>query len=1117
MENNTCFFIAFALLVLNNTTISLGRTIFNSTTDHDALLAFRNTVTSDPYGILANNWSTNNTSFCYWIGVSCGIRHQRVTALNFSGFDLGGTIAPHLGNLTFVRSLDISFNNFTGFIPDELSKLRRLEVINMGVNSFTGTIPPWFGTLPELQHINVKNNTFSGSIPPSLFNSSKLLTLEMGFNFLDGEVPRMYSNSSSIETINLEYNHFTSGSVLYSIFNISSLTAINLRGNRLSGMLPSDMCNNMPKLRILYLSVNQLYGEIPPNIYKCRDLEDLRLPNNQFSGNIPSEIGSLVNLKILSLGDNNLGGGIPKQLGNLTMLKSLYLSRNELRGELPQELGNIDLVNIGVSGNALSGSIPFSMFNISTLTIMDLSSNSFNGSLPSAIGMGPSLNLEDLYLDNNRLEGPFPSYITNASTLVLMDIGKNSFSGPIPNFGNLRFLQGLLIPGNKFTGGASSSHELTFFSWLTNCQQLKYLEVSANPLNGTIPASIGNLSTSLQSFRASDCNLKGVIPPEIGNLSGLLSIVLERNELTGFIPTTLGKLGRLQGVYLDTNLLQGYIPPDICQMSNLVDLYLYGNMLTGPIPECFGELTTLRRVYLGSNNLNSSIPSSFWNLGDLVALGLSSNYLSGHLSPNIGNLKAVLEVNLSYNQFSGDIPSSIDQCQSLEYLSLANNEFGGSIPVSLGNIRSFTILNLSSNNLSGFIPQSLEDLRFLEYFDVSYNKLEGEIPSEGPFVNFTAQSFVHNSALCGLTRFQVPPCVETHKRSRLKQVALLKYILPPIVSAIVLVIVILIFINRRKQNKIPPATDSSLGKAWRRISYQELMQGTNAFSEENLLGRGGFGSVFKGSLSDGLNIAVKVFNLQIEGASKSFDIESEILSTVRHRNLVRIIGCCTNSEFKALILAYMPNGSLEKWLYSHEYCLDLLQRLDIAIDVAVALEYLHHGNTFPIVHCDLKPSNVLLDEDMTARVADFGISKLFGEGETVVQTKTLATIGYTAPEYGSEGKVSTKGDVYSYGILLLEIFTRKKPTDDMFSEETSLKDWVSEALQENAVTEIVAPGLLAREDQWFSANEKCISSIFGLAMECLAVSPEDRINMIETVAALQKIKTKLLARNGKRQ
>ncbi|XP_042033572.1 probable LRR receptor-like serine/threonine-protein kinase At3g47570 [Salvia splendens] len=335
--------------------------------------------------------------------------------------------------------------------------------------------------------------------------------------------------------------------------------------------------------------------------------------------------------------------------------------------------------------------------------------------------------------------------------------------------------------------------------------------------------------------------------------------------------------------------------------------------------------------------------------------------------------------------------------------------------------------------------------------------------------------------------------------------------LPAGISVVLVLIVMLVLMRMCKRKKIALTVDISPPiSECRRISYTQLERGTNSFSETNLLGRGSFGSVFEVTLSDGLKAAVKVFDLELQRAARSFDVETAILSSIRHRNLVRVIGCCSNMEFKALILTYMPNGSLDKWLHLGMYSLDFIQRLKIAIDVAAALEYLHHGHTFPVVHCDIKPSNVLLDQDMTAHLADFGISKLFDGGETFIQTQTMATIGYAAPEFGMEGKVSTNGDVYSFGILLLEMFTGKKPTDDIFSEEMSLKEWVSKALEKNVVAEVVASALL-REDQHKFANEKCFLSIFELAMKCLVISADGRINMIEAMAALHKIYATIIA------
>ncbi|KAL8481226.1 hypothetical protein ACS0TY_027670 [Phlomoides rotata] len=816
---------------------------------------------------------------------------------------------------------------------------------------------------------------------------------------------------------------------------------------------------------------------------------------NHFSGDIPREIGSLPMLRILSLWSNRFKGSIPKEIGYLTSLEYLALYSNNFTGRIPNEIGNLtSLVHIGLGSNYLTGSIPSSIFNLSALEILHLSENQLSGTIGRRFSL---YNLQELYLGSNRLSGEIPSFFTsNATKLTILELVNNSFSGPMPNFGNLRLLRSLTIWGNQLTGAESPTHELEFLSSLTNCPYLVRLEISGNPLNGILPTSIGNLSTSLQYIYASRCNIKGVIPSEIGNLSSLIALELSENQMTGFVPRRMGNLMKLQGLFLSNNHLEGDLSTDLCAMSNLTTLYLSGNMFTGPIPACLGEVKSFRELSLASNKLDSTIPFDFWNLRDLLILNLSSNYLSGQLPSQIGNLKQINSLDLSSNQFLGDIPTMIDSCESLDFLSLSNNKLQGSIPKSLGNVRGLTTLDLSSNNLSGFIPKSLEQLHFLQYFNVSYNKLQGEIPNG--IVNSTAQSFVHNSALCGVPKFQVPSCPVNHGRSKSIALIFFKYIVPPFVAATIVSVVVIMLIRRRKQIILPPAADIPLGNfVRRRISYIELVRGTSSFNEANLLGIGSFGSVYKATLSDGLNIAVKVFKLELEGAIESFDTESEILSSIRHRNLLQVIGCCTNLEFRALVLKYMPNGSLEKWLHS-----------DIAIDVALALEYLHHGHTFPVVHCDIKPSNVLLDEDMTAHVGDFGISKLFDEGEVMTHTTTLATIGYAAPEYGSEGKVSTNGDVYSYGILVLEMFTQKKPTDDMFSEEMSLKDWVSQALVDNAIGEIMAhpAGLVSREDE-----DECVSSILNMAIKCLAFSPYERIDMIQVVAHLHKIKAKVTA------
>nr|XP_011463698.1 PREDICTED: probable LRR receptor-like serine/threonine-protein kinase At3g47570 [Fragaria vesca subsp. vesca] len=245
----------------------------------------------------------------------------------------------------------------------------------------------------------------------------------------------------------------------------------------------------------------------------------------------------------------------------------------------------------------------------------------------------------------------------------------------------------------------------------------------------------------------------------------------------------------------------------------------------------------------------------------------------------------------------------------------------------------------------------------------------------------------------------------------------------------------------------------------------------------------------------------------MEGAVKSFDAECKVWRAIRHRNLVKVITTCSSPDVRALVLQYMSNGSLEKWLYSHNYCLSIMQRVSMLIDIASALEYHHHGQAEAAVHCDVKPGNIVLDEDMVAHVADFGLAKILEENKEETQTRTIGTLGYVAPEYGSAGKVSTKGDVYSFGIMLLEITARKKPTDEMFAGEVTLRQWIHEAVPDY-VLEVVVAGLLSIEEgRDMNATESIIMSIFETGLRCSEVVAEDRMDIKDVVPKLKKIKS----------
>ncbi|KAF3678500.1 hypothetical protein T459_11423 [Capsicum annuum] len=480
----------------------------------------------------------------------------------------------------------------------------------------------------------------------------------------------------------------------------------------------------------------------------------------------------------------------------------------------------------------------------------------------------------------------------------------------------------------------------------------------------------------------------------------------------------------------------------------------------------------------------------------------------GFLPPEIGNLKAATLIDLSMNQFSNRIPREIGGLQNLAHLSLTHNKFQGAIPDSMSNMVGLEFLDISDNNISGTIPMSLEKLQNHKYFNVSVNKLYGEIPSACPFKNLSSEFFVDNEALCGSSRFNVLPCPTSSKHKSNRKKLLLPFLLLGITLLFGPTTVVFLWIRYRRGNRAPQQADSLSAITQERISYYELLQATDALCESNLIGSGSFGSVYKGILRSGTAIAVKVFNFQLDAAFRSFETECDVLHSLRHSNLVKVITSCSNIDFKALVLDYMPNESLDKYLYSHNYFLDIKQRLSVMIDVACALEYLHHGCALTVIHCDVKPSNVLLDEDMVAHLSDFGISKLLGEDESDLYTKTLATLGYIAPEYGQDGLVSTKCDVYSYGIMLLETFSRRKPSE--FEGDLSLKHWVSYSLPD-AVIDVADANLVLPTDNHVMKKLDCVASIMKVALDCCDEYPTRRKNMKDVVGMLQKIRIQLLA------
>ncbi|XP_021663835.2 putative receptor-like protein kinase At3g47110 [Hevea brasiliensis] len=634
------------------------------------------------------------------------------------------------------------------------------------------------------------------------------------------------------------------------------------------------------------------------------------------------------------------------------------------------------------------------------------------------------------------------------------------------------------------------------------------------------------------------------------------------NLFTGLFPSSLGKLSKLQLLDLGENRLSGQIASSIGNITQLSKLSISRNNLDGIIPGSIGNCKFLQYLDMSRNKLNGSIPKEVLSLPSLsLYLNLSHNSLTGSLPEDVGKLTNINKLDVSENMLSGEIPETIGSCSSLEYLYMQGNAFRGSIPLSMASLKGLQVLDLSQNNLTGEIPKELQSLPFLLYLNFSFNDLVGEIPAEGVFSNASRISLMGNNKLCGgVPELHQPKCPTKAMENDCNFICFdasnaikLAIIIPCVILCVLLMLVSVLAYRRRVSKKKSSAVPIDMDHP-AQVSYKELYDATGGFSDHNLIGSGSFGSVYKGLLNQMEGpVAIKVLKLGTKGASESFMAECKVLGIVRHRNLAKLLTCCSSidykqNEFKALVYEFKGKRSLEKWLHhaSINYKsrkLNFLQRLNIAIDVASALHYIHDLCEIPIIHCDLKPSNVLLDVDMVAYLSDFGLAKLFLKTNDASQNETslvgiLGTVGYVPPEYGLGGIPSKEGDVYSYGILVLEMFSGKRPTDKIFENHLTLHNFVKDALPRKLV-QITDPTILSSVMEETSTtnaemNEQveihaetessngnlsrtgiakdkdCLISLFKVGVACSVESPKNRMRMGDVVKELHLIRSNLL-------
>ncbi|TYJ99108.1 LRR receptor-like serine/threonine-protein kinase FEI 2 isoform X1 [Cucumis melo var. makuwa] len=512
------------------------------------------------------------------------------------------------------------------------------------------------------------------------------------------------------------------------------------------------------------------------------------------------------------------------------------------------------------------------------------------------------------------------------------------------------------------------------------------------------------------------------------------------------------------------------------------------------------------------------------------SINLPYMQLGGIISPSIGKLSRLQRLALHENGLHGNIPNEITKCTQLRALYLRSNYLQGGIPSDIGNLSALTILDLSSNALKGAIPSSIGQLSLLRHLNLSTNFFSGEIPDFGVLSTFGSNSFIGNLDLCGhqvnkACRTSLGfPAVLPHAESDEASVPVkksshyIKGVLIGAMSTMGVALVVLVpflwirwlskkeraakrYTEVKKQVVHEPSTKLITFHGDLPYPSSEIIEKLESLDEEDVVGSGGFGIVYRMVMNDCGTFAVKKIDGSRKGSDQVFERELEILGCIKHINLVNLRGYCSLPSSKLLIYDFLAMGSLDDFLHEHgpgKQPLDWRARLRIAFGSARGIAYLHHDCSPKIVHRDIKSSNILLDENLEPHVSDFGLAKLLVDDDAHVTTVVAGTFGYLAPEYLQSGRATEKSDIYSFGVLLLELVTGKRPTDPSFVERgLNVVGWMHILLRENKMDEIV-------DKRCKDVDADTVEAILELAAKCTDANPDNRPSMSQVLQFLEQ-------------
>ncbi|GJP37626.1 hypothetical protein CLOM_g22068, partial [Closterium sp. NIES-68] len=1007
--------------------------------------------------------------------------------VDLSNTQIGGSLPSAISSLTRLGHLDLTLSQVSGSLPATMSQLSTLSYLSLRqLNNLTGVMSQytWLSLLTNLHTLDITSaHDISGDLSTmSLFSTlGSLRRLDLSF-LRFRQLPFWLTALSELRYLDVAHEaNLRTGAVPQDLSRLSHLEYFKAYGNGLLGFLPESW-GSLTNLTMLSLENNQLVGSIPHQFSSLRSLKTLNLKLNQLSGSLPDVFSTT--LENLMLAANKFGGSIPSFVGRLVLLTDLALQVNSFSGAIPPQLTALTgITELYLMGNFLSAGLEV-VSEMNWLYLLDVTNNSFSGSLPASFSRLTSL--DAINLSYNNFGGTFPSVLLTLTQLGLIDLSYNNFGGPIPReitaFSNLMYLY---MDRNHMVGDIPPGLFLS--------PKIFELSFAYNNLQGALPPQLST-SSSLAMLKLEGNSFSGPLPDFNGWCnSSLTALYLGFNNLTGPIPHSISVLSSLYTLTLQGNQLSGSIPSGLAALKQLNMLWLADNSLSGPLPEFLGGLNATIQLLLDGNAFEGQLPASICNLTALEVIGVRNNRLYGSFPTCLFDFPALNYVDMSNNSFYGPInldfigmnPTPTDGVSRPAVINLAFNYFYGEPIVYAGGFKAcptprVTRINMSDLNTMGYsaggnkrraFTAGLQCVQAYATVQASYkgnclslNKQlkcavkevqRGEeecatfcsitdlgpcngrgacVPPtqgstgefrclcEAPYVTVT----IANGSTCALA-------TETTSSS-LSTAAIVGISLSCFVGLSVLAAVLLILLRPKRRRRWDDLD------VCQQFSLDMLREATGNWAEENVLGEGGFAVVYQGvSPTTGQMWAVKRITLM----SNDFETEVRAMASLHHANLVRLLGFCHDMDVESgrqeqiLVYELVPHRDLSFHLFKAQNPLTLRQRLKLALGAAEGLAYLH-GFTNPIIHRDIKPANILIGDNLTAKVADFGLLKKLKFGDEGA-TKVAGTPGYVDPDYNRTEMVTTKSDVYSFGVVLLELLSGRRVN---VADGTHIGRWV---------------------------------------------------------------------------